>query len=476
MNVPTNRTDVRALWQTASLFLSAVLLSGALITVALPPSGKGIVAWFPLAPVFYATRNTRFITGFTVSILASFFAAFLATKGVFYSHGGPTGEPAWIYVGCTIFGIVFAFVAGISAEGRRTGWVGLIVLSALGVMLEYATLLLMPAPFEGSQSKSALMLMLASITGIWGIGFSLWLVNLAWPMLIDKRSSWLSLLLLFCAVTAFGLPQVKTTDAKDSVTVGVVQAFPGELFTKLKDGNRGVSSYLHEANLRSASLVVLPEFGGLAFAHNGKTDSLTNLAHQRGIPAFVTTFWDDAKPLPHNASSVFDSTGESERYFKQRLFGSENSMSTPGSKPKAVESIVGKLGLNICYDSCFPSIIRETARLGADIIALPTIDPDSPYGFFAANHAALSPIRSAENGVSIIRCDGYAYSSITDPNGREVLELFPDSKEAVGVATIPRLGHKTVYRALGDWFVVLCGLILAWWAQARIREIKAKKA
>jgi apolipoprotein N-acyltransferase len=119
------------------------------------------------------------------------------------------------------------------------------------------------------------------------------------------------------------------------------------------------------------------------------------------------------------------------------------------------------MGLNICYDSCFPSIIRDTARLGPDIVALPTVDPGSPNGFFAANHAAFSSIRSAEEGVSLIRADGCAYSTITDPYGSIVGQLDTRA-DRWAVGRIPLHGHWTIYKWAGDWFLYFCGVIVVW--------------
>lgn len=79
-----------------------------------------------------------------------------------------------------------------------------------------------------------------------------------------------------------------------------------------------------EAARAGAELVVWPEFGGLGFAPNGDT----RLLRQFSKPPFVTSFRDDAQPLPHNAAALFENGTESERYFKRKLFGGETQMHT----------------------------------------------------------------------------------------------------------------------------------------------------
>lgn len=118
---------------------------------------------------------------------------------------------------------------------------------------------------------------------------------------------------------------------------------------------------------------------------------------------------------------------------------------------------VDGIGLNICFDSCFPHVIRETARLGPSVVALPTIDPPSKKGFIAAIHAAYTPFRAAENGVAIVRADGYAHSMIIDSRGKIVAETGEGDQTLVAAAHVGP--HWTVSKLLGDWFLALCGIL-----------------
>jgi apolipoprotein N-acyltransferase len=146
---------------------------------------------------------------------------------------------------------------------------------------------------------------------------------------------------------------------------------------------------------------------------------------------------------------------ESARYEKRKLFASESKMHMPGTKAIAVPYGAGSVGLNICFDSCYPNIIRETAALdNVKVVALPTIDPDSPHYFVAAVHAAYTPFRCAENGVAMVRADGNFGSMIVNEHGQIVAELKNEQKSLT--ATISGKRAWTVYRVLGDWFWYLC--------------------
>jgi len=89
------------------------------------------------------------------------------------------------------------------------------------------------------------------------------------------------------------------------------------------------------------------------------------------------------------------------------------------------------------------------------VIALPTIDPETPHQFIAAMHAAFTPFRAAENGVTIARADGFAHSMIVGADGKIRFELA--SGEGMGASAIS-FSKETLYKRLGDWFLYLCGL------------------
>ncbi|MDR3688640.1 MAG: nitrilase-related carbon-nitrogen hydrolase [Fimbriimonas sp.] len=440
---------VRIAW-----LLGASFVSGCLIVLALPPSGRGTLAWFAMTPVFLASRRTRFVAGFVSALGACAVASIASVTGVFYSLGDSNGVPEWTYVGMALFGFVFGTLAGLNSEIRVWNFRTVLGLAAIGVLLESILLWVLPAPFELSQAGSMMMLWLAGSTGIWGVGFALWFVNLVLAN-SDKSIAFRG---VACA-TFIGLLYLvnvialRTERHADDITVGVVQSSS----TSLSE----MRSLSRLAESGGAILVVWPEFSGIMDVRNGDSKILRALAHEKGMPAFVTSFRDEHEPLPHNAASLFDRSGESKRYFKRKLFAAEKQMHAPGTHPLAVSTPFGQLGLNICYDSCFPAVMRDTAREGADVIALPTIDPESPYGFFAANHAAFGAFRSAEEGLSIIRSDGGAYSTITNNQGVIVGQLGAVA-DRVLVASVPSHSRWTLYKWAGDWFLYLCGAIVVW--------------
>jgi apolipoprotein N-acyltransferase len=206
-------------------------------------------------------------------------------------------------------------------------------------------------------------------------------------------------------------------------------------------------------------IAVWPEFAGLSHVREGDATTLVELGRKPGMPAIVTSFPDGNKPLPFNTAALYGKAGESARYHKRRLFGGEKNMHLPGTKAAVAITEWGPVGLNICFDSCFPSLMRDSATLGeVGFLALPTIDPESPHGFLAAMHAAFTPFRAAELGVAVARADAQAHSMVVANTGEVVLDLPPgfEGSAAVRVDATPRW---TLYKAAGDWFLYICALI-----------------
>jgi apolipoprotein N-acyltransferase len=426
--------------------LGGAVATGVLLALALPLGEQGYLAFVALVPLLLATRDRGFILGFLGGILAISTLAIIATSGAFYKERVAEGNVSWIYTSCGLFGfsfsVFFALWGDAKLNKRSIFW-----LAAVAVLLESVLLVQIPAHLALTQYRNPLQLTIASVGGIWLVSWLVWLANLSlathgknW-----KRSAWVPVMVLVGVVWTFASkPQMPTEES--ALMVGLIQ---------VETENENSLLEAQEELPKETDFAVWPEFGGILFVRDGKPDRLVEVAEATTIP-IITSFPDNAQPLPHNVASLVTATGESERYEKRRLFGGEKNMHTPGTKPVAVKSefTAGSIGLNICFDSCYPWIIRETAALpGVSFIALPTIDPPSPHYFLSAMHAAYTPFRSAENGISMVRVDGHYGSMVTSSSG-QILKELKGSDVPTTASFLPER-RFTVYQKLGDWFLYL---------------------
>jgi apolipoprotein N-acyltransferase len=434
---------------SALLLILAVFVTGTLITLAMPLGEKGSLILVALVPLLYATKEKGAIAGFLGGLGAIFWFAFLTTTGWFYQIKHLEPSSGWNYTACGLYAFVFAIFFAIWADGknseRPTWW-----LAAIAVALESFLLTQIPAHLGLALYRAQLMKILAEIGGIWLVSYAAWLANL-W--VVRTRYGWgygVVIIVLICGA---------------SIGNKVTEPFPedrrGELvaaIAQFQDGNEDAMEAATKRLNSGTPFVVWPEFGGIMFAPRGDTTKLKELS--KNTPAIITSFPDNHAPLPYNVASLTSKGQESERYQKRKLFAGEKNMHTPGSKAGAVPfaPAEGSVGLNICFDSCYPSVIRETAALpGVKVIALPTIDPESKNHFVAAMHAAYTPFRAAESGVSIIRADGRFGSMFVNQYGTIESELKDGQATAYGWLQTNR--RWTLYQTLGDWWLYLSWLV-----------------
>ncbi|WP_313535091.1 carbon-nitrogen hydrolase family protein [Sphingomonas sp.] len=147
-----------------------------------------------------------------------------------------------------------------------------------------------------------------------------------------------------------------------------------------------------------------------------------------------------------NRAFVIDETGAVRaRYDKMHLFDvdlptgeswRESNSYTAGAGPVVVDTLLGKLGLAICYDLRFPDLFRTMSDAGATILAVPAAFT-RPTG--AAHWHVLLRARAIEAAAFVIAAaqtgeheDGratYGHSLAIDPWG----EVLLDMGEAAGL-------------------------------------------
>lgn len=454
----------------ALITFAAILTSGVLLTVSLPPGGLGALGWFVLSPILVALRGTSFGRGFLASLAACMLAAWLSVQGWLYPAGQwhsleerMAGEAAWHYMGFLMMAVVAGIVVGIWAETANVTLGRIAFLACLGIALESLTAIQLPVMLGLTQYRSMAMMAVASVSGLLGVSTLVWLGNLWFGWVLSswrpaERSSLnrfglaasLSVVVL-AAVTTYPLPGPVNPTRR------------GRAFAALQSRSFDGQELLGLSQSTGAWLTVLPELSAVAEAPGGKTGKLLAAVRSRGIRV-ATTFEDDATPKRHNTMSVLGPKGESQRYWKRKLFGGEAQNHAPGCVPSVAQVEGLALGLNVCFDSCFPNLIRDTASTGEPrpaLVLLPCMGPESPNGVVQAMHGAFTPFRSAENGVGFVRAETSAAAMITDANGRIQAYAEPGFQGAI-VAELTAERKNTAYSLLGDWI----GYVAIFWVVA----------
>jgi apolipoprotein N-acyltransferase len=126
------------------------------------------------------------------------------------------------------------------------------------------------------------------------------------------------------------------------------------------------------------------------------------------------------------------------------------------------------MGPLICFEDIFPSLARADARAGVDFLFVATNDTWYGESGAAYQHAAHSVLRAVETRRPVLRCGNDGWSGWIDEFGviRGVLTGERGSISYRGVKTLAVkrdarwIGRPSFYAEYGDWFVVICAVLM----------------
>jgi 5-aminopentanamidase len=195
-----------------------------------------------------------------------------------------------------------------------------------------------------------------------------------------------------------------------------------------------------EAKRRGADIMVAPE---LATTGYGAGDIIRDLAEGTGGPqvsrlaviaaergiAIVAGFAERAGERIYNSAAFVAPNGLRAVYRKCQLYGAyERALFAPGNAAPAVIEFAGlKVGMLICFDVEFPEAARALAVAGADVILVPTAQPDGADAVFISERVV--PVRAFENGIALVYADHAGADGNFSYAGRSCIAM-PDGKDA----------------------------------------------
>jgi predicted amidohydrolase len=159
----------------------------------------------------------------------------------------------------------------------------------------------------------------------------------------------------------------------------------------------------------------------------------------------------------YNAAVLAGAKGLAGRYRKIHLPGlGVDKFVQPGDLGFIVcETAVARIGLNICYDGCFPESSRVMALRGADLVVLPTNWPTGAEEF--AEY--LVNARSLENHIFSVAVNrvgeerGFRFigrSRIVDVSGKTLAQASVDREEVIVAEIEPeKARNKRIVRVPG---------------------------
>jgi apolipoprotein N-acyltransferase len=147
---------------------------------------------------------------------------------------------------------------------------------------------------------------------------------------------------------------------------------------------------------------------------------------------------------------AFDPDGRASVYAKRHLLMPIESRFTPGTAPGLLG---GGRAMAICKDMDFPETIRQDARTGLRLMAVPEWD----FGADGWIHDRMTVMRGVENGFAVVRAASLGLLSASDAQGRLIAEktVDPDRMDWI-LADLPLGPGPTLYTRIGDVFSWAC--------------------
>jgi predicted amidohydrolase len=201
-----------------------------------------------------------------------------------------------------------------------------------------------------------------------------------------------------------------------------------------------LTQWVKQAADNNAKLLVFPEYGSMELAslfgeavysdlgkqlHSMQTvyrdyEALyQQLAHQFDVMILASTFpvlqEDGSFRNRANLYGVDGLIGYQDKLVMTR-FENEQWLIHAGRDIKVLDTDIGRIGINICYDSEFPLIARQQVTAGADIILVPSCT-DTQAGFYRVRIGCQA--RALENQCYVLQSPTFgeaAWSEAVDVN------------------------------------------------------------
>lgn len=432
---------IRKCYPIIAVGLAAI--SGALFACSVPPRHIGFLGWVAFIPLLLAARITRPLIAAGCGLLCSLTAALILS--------GRIGEASQYGNLVAVFGslgLVLAFTAGFASLGRKLSpAVEPFFIACAGVTAELLVVGIFPINVALSQYANPAMLRLASYTGIWGVSFLIWLAPASIIAMLRKpRAAWPAFAVAVVALVASATVKLPIEQGGRVLRVAAIQAADPYRALKRTEDVRGL-----------ADLVVWAEHR----IEPGPEARMPLTAAKSNELAVVADLREPRKGgKPYNTAYLVGPDGKVVGRQRKRFpFGDENRIFSRGRESRPIQCGGASVGMAICYDTQFSTVIRDLARNGAEVVCVPIHDPEMPNSLLNYLHGAVIPFRAAENGVSIICAECYGLSSIIGGSGR-IIARAPTGSFGAVYAPVRLRTARTLATRWGDWFALLCATMM----------------
>ena len=433
-------------------------------------------AWLAPAPLLIATFRVPASHRRWITLLAGALGG-ISSFAYHLTVGG------WLSALLILFLVALAWSSAIRlavwfAEKRQFS-LALLSVSVVWAAIDTLLIHLSPHGSAGSIAYSQMnvlpVIQVASLGGIPAITFVLLLGGSLLGLLLgtgvetdrrEKLVASIAAVTVIGATLAFGFIRLDGADRASSIDIALIATDSAD---RRQDDWIGFLRVYGDAIERSAnpgSIVVLPESVLDLPEAQAQTAAreLADRASATGSTILVGMSVEEAdritgRGLIAHPDSRFD------WYVKQHLIPGIESELTAGSDPLVTQVGSARTGIAICKDMHFPTLGREYAQQGSQLMLVPANDFEVDDWLTSR----MTVLRGIESGFSIARAArGGGISFVSDRFGRVLSERRSDVALGTLQTEVPiPQAAPTIYASVGDLFGWIC--VIAWGAFIALR-------
>jgi len=374
----------------------------------------------------------------------------------------------YFVIPAVVFGLGVLFMRSFLRRGSL--FLASLAFPVYWVMCEYLNALASPHSTWGNlaytQMNCLAVIQIASITGLWGISFIMFLFAGTTAALLSgagkpsqRRVLAIAAGAVVCAVFVFGEWRLQSNPSAQPVAVILIaKDVPMSVYLGSEEqALELLHEYANEVRRVTpggTQVVVLPEkIGRVGERALPEVDVLFSSAATATHAAIVLGLVRRTPSAAFNSSRFYSSDGKLEaNYDKHHLLpGVEPEKS--GDKRVLIDQRSARWGLQICKDMDFPKLSREYASGGANLLLVPAWD----FNLDRWLHARMAVLRAVENGFALARSARNGLLTLSDNRGRIVAEMATVPGRFVSITGKVNVAREeTFYTRTGDWFAWLC--------------------
>jgi apolipoprotein N-acyltransferase len=374
----------------------------------------------------------------------------------------------YFVVPAVVFGFGVLFARGFIRRGSL--FVASFAFPVYWVAYEYLTAMASPHSTWGNlaytQMNCLSVIQIGAITGLWGISFIVFLfAGAAGALLSGAGKPWQRRLLaiavgfVICAVLVFGKWRLHSNPSNQSVAVTLIaKDVPISVYLGSEEQAlellREYTDEVRRVTPAGTQAVVLPEkIGRIRESALREVDSLYSSAATATHAAIVLGLVRRTPSGDFNSSRLYSADGKLEANYDKHHLVPGIEPEKPGDKRVIVDESSGRWGLQICKDMDFPTLSREYANEGANLLLIPAWD----FNLDRWLHARMAVMRAVENGFAVARSARNGLLTLTDNRGRILAEAATLPGRFVSISGRVNFSHEeTFYARAGDWFALVC--------------------